>query len=78
MEEAEPTQGGNARRPTRRQREFVIAYIAIGKAAEAAREAGYRGRYAAQAGYKLLRRKGTRTEFQYWDRLQRGEMKRVR
>ncbi len=47
-------------RATDRQRKFVLAYLGSGCAARAARAAGYRGRYAAQAGYKLLRRrKGT-------------------
>ena len=48
------------RKPTPRQRRFVLAYLTTGCAAKAARVAGYDGKYAAQAGYKLLRkRKGT-------------------
>ena len=58
------------RQATRRQQDFVIAYYETGCAAEAARAAGYKGKYAAQAGYKLLRkRKGVRAEFEYWERL---------
>lgn len=48
------------RRPTPRQLTFARSYLWTGSAAKAAREAGYTGRFAAQAGYKLLKRAGTR------------------
>ena len=59
-----------SRRPSRRQRDFALAYLETGCAAKAARAAGYKGRYAAQAGYKLLKRPGTITEIRYWKRLE--------
>jgi hypothetical protein len=46
--------------PTPLQRTFAHAYLTTGSAAKAARAAGYSGRFAAQAGYKLLKRAGTR------------------
>lgn len=59
------------RRPSRRQREFAITFVLTGNAAKAAREAGYKGRYAAQAGYKMLNRPGTIERILYWQRLER-------
>jgi|GEM_PF-4574981 len=47
-------------RPTPLQLAFARAYLWTGSAAEAARTAGYTGRFPAQAGYKLLKRVGTR------------------
>ncbi len=57
-------------RTTPRQREFARAYLATGNAAEAAREAGYRGVHARQAGYKFLRR--PTVQVLLWDAVDRS------
>ncbi len=59
MEDSRTVRSPRRRAPTDRQDDFAVVYIETGNAAEAAREAGYRGRFAAQAGYKLLNRPGT-------------------
>ena len=65
------------RKTTPRQRTFVSAYLTTGCAAKAARAAGYDGQYAAQAGYKLLRkRKGTKEHFERTIRLERLVLRR--
>ena len=62
---------------THRQRDFFVAYLRTGCAAKAARAAGYRGRYAAQAGYKLLRcRVGTSALFTFWSALAHAHLRR--
>lgn len=60
-----------ANRPAGRHRDFATAYTLTGCAAKAAREAGYIGRYAAQAGYKLLARPAVVSEIQRLHRLDR-------
>src|SRR5437867_6033477 len=63
-------------RSTLRQRTFARAYLETGCAATAARAAGYVGRYAAQAGYKLLHRKGVQTEVKRRLRVERLLLRR--
>lgn len=59
------------RRPTRFQRNFAVAYLQTGIGAVAAREAGYRGKFPAQAAYKLLKRPGTVKRIKHWQQFER-------
>ena len=62
--------------PTPRQLTFARSYLWTGSAAEAARAAGYTGRYAAQAGYKLLMRAGTQAALAELMELERVHLRR--